>query len=492
MSRYKLVESWSLLLWLTLSTAVAGAPQGPNEPFTTQEGTWISLDVAPDGRTIAFELLGDIYVLPSQGGKARPILTGRPFQSQPRFSPDGAQLVFVSDETGSDNVWIAGADGSDPRALTALSGPKLLSPAWTADGSSVLVTVITSQGFSSFAEIWRYDASSGEGERLVENQNGPSARLVSAPAPGAYGPIPSPDGESVYFTSVTPRQHGQRGGASSSVMRLDLGSGAIDRVAVQGTNAMKPAISRDGERLVYAAMKEGRTGLKLREFASGSERWLVYPMQRNQLEARATRDVLPNFAIAPDGDSVLLEWNGRIHRVGLDEASDQVVPFEAQVNLATEPRLNFPRRVDTGPVRVRRVQQLAVSSTGHSAISAAARIWVLAPGEDRPHRLTAAVRPREFMPAWSADSQWLGAVPPDAHLVVVSASNGESRSLGPAEGSRRPHFGPDDGEVFVSATAGLAAVDLSGGARRIAARLPEGAGPTDLRLSPDGASVLAE
>jgi Tol biopolymer transport system component len=338
-------------------------------------------------------------------------------------------------------------------------------------------------------------------------------------------------------------------------MRLDLGSGAIDRVAVQGTNAMKPAISRDGERLVYAAMKEGRTGLKLREFASGSERWLVYPMQRNQLEARATRDVLPNFAIAPDGDSVLLEWNGRIHRVGLDEASDQVVPFEAQVNLATEPRLNFPRRVDTGPVRVRRVQQLAVSSTGHSAISAAARIWVLAPGEDRPHRLTAAVRPREFMPAWSADSQWLafvtwdeegghlwkaradgqgdpvrlsrepafwadpawtpdgsaivalrsslgskrtppapgqGAVPPDAHLVVVSASNGESRSLGPAEGSRRPHFGPDDGEVFVSATAGLAAVDLSGGARRIAARLPEGAGPTDLRLSPDGASVLAE
>ena len=57
--------------------------------FTTDEGTWISLDVSPDGKTIAFELLGDIYTLPIEGGEAKLIDGGMAFDSQPKFSPDG-------------------------------------------------------------------------------------------------------------------------------------------------------------------------------------------------------------------------------------------------------------------------------------------------------------------------------------------------------------------------------------------------------------------
>ncbi|MEI6246401.1 MAG: hypothetical protein WCQ64_15325 [Acidobacteriota bacterium] len=74
----------SLVVLLGLSLAVGTHAQRPARPadasrlieFTTDEGTWISLDVAPDGRTIAFELLGDIYALPIGGGHAQPILTG--------------------------------------------------------------------------------------------------------------------------------------------------------------------------------------------------------------------------------------------------------------------------------------------------------------------------------------------------------------------------------------------------------------------------------
>ena len=57
--------------------------------FTTDEGTWLSLDVSPDGKTIVFELLGDLYTLPIDGGQAKLISGGMAFDSQPKFSPDG-------------------------------------------------------------------------------------------------------------------------------------------------------------------------------------------------------------------------------------------------------------------------------------------------------------------------------------------------------------------------------------------------------------------
>src|SRR5712692_4453590 len=63
--------------------------------FTTDEGTWMSLDVSPDGRTIVFDLLGDIYTLPIAGGAATRIIGGMPFDSQPKFSPDGKSIAFL-------------------------------------------------------------------------------------------------------------------------------------------------------------------------------------------------------------------------------------------------------------------------------------------------------------------------------------------------------------------------------------------------------------
>src|SRR5687768_18390683 len=70
--------------------------------FTTDQGTWMSVDVSPDGNTIAFDLLGDIYTVPMTGGKATRIIGGNAIDMQPRFSPDGRSLVFISDRNGSD------------------------------------------------------------------------------------------------------------------------------------------------------------------------------------------------------------------------------------------------------------------------------------------------------------------------------------------------------------------------------------------------------
>ena len=86
--------------------------------FTTSEGTWLSLDVSPDGQTLVFELLGDLYTLPLSGGDAKRITSGPAFDSQPRYSPNGKQIVFLSDRSGSENIWVCDADGANARPVT--------------------------------------------------------------------------------------------------------------------------------------------------------------------------------------------------------------------------------------------------------------------------------------------------------------------------------------------------------------------------------------
>src|ERR1044072_5241459 len=120
----------------------AGLPLTPTKPlkFTTDEGTWLSLDVSPDGRTIVFELLGDIYTIPMEGGKATRLTNGQMFDAQPHYSPDGKSIVFVSDRSQSDNLWVMNADGTSPRALTRENDQKFQSPAFTPDGKYIVAS----------------------------------------------------------------------------------------------------------------------------------------------------------------------------------------------------------------------------------------------------------------------------------------------------------------------------------------------------------------
>jgi CubicO group peptidase (beta-lactamase class C family)/imidazolonepropionase-like amidohydrolase/Tol biopolymer transport system component len=377
--------------------------------FTTSEGTWVSLDASPDGRTLVFELLGDVYALPVSGGRAQPVLTGRAFQSQPRFSPSGAQLVFISDVSGSDNVWIANADGSAPRQLTRRARAGMLSPAWSADGRAIVVTV-TAPYTTRTAELWRYDVATGDSVRLLENTNGPAQPLVSSPMPGPYGAVASRDDQSLWFTSVTPRPYGSRNGPTSAILRLPAAGGAPTPVVVEGTPAMKPLLSPDGATLVYGTVREGRTGLKARDLATGAERWLAYPVDRHQLEARASRDVLPNAGFSPDGRWLYAAFGGRLHRLGLHDGSDTVIPFTADVSLAVTPTLRVPQQLDTGAVRARIIQHATTAADGRVAFSALGRIWVAGTTGEKARRLTTTPRAREFTPAWSPDGRWIAYV----------------------------------------------------------------------------------
>lgn len=508
------------------------------DTFTVREGTWMSVDITPDARTIAFELLGDVYTVPAAGGTARALFAGAAFQSQPRYSPDGSRLVYISDESGTDNLWVANADGSSPRRLSNVPRALMMSPAWSADGASLFATVVRSR----VAELWRFDATTGEGGVLVPNGNGPAAPLVSSPAPGPYSAHASADGRSLYYTSVTPRPYGSRLGASSGVVRRTLASGAEERLVLEESFAMAPVASRDGRWLVYAAQSQGRTGLRVRDLQNETERWLRFPLQRNELEARASRDVLPGYAITAASDAVIVAFDGQLQRIALATGVASVIPFTAPVTLALPEPFRVTHRIaqgeDATTVRGRIVQQPALSNTGRLAFSLFGRVY-LRDGERAPQRVTRDSAPREFMPAWSADGRQLayvtwdregghlytvpvngGAptrlsraaafwvdpvwspdgsaiyalrapvtsaraqplpVPSDAVVVRVSVRTGVVDTIMRADGMRHPHFAAliagEAPRLAFTGPAGLVSVRADGTDRRVHLRLPRVAGP---------------
>ena len=177
-----------ILLVAVVGLAPAGAAQEKTEPkaeakkeekkeglplkpertieFTTDEGTWLSLDVSPDGQTLVLELLGDLYTLPIAGGQAKALTTGMAFDSQPRFSPDGKWIAFISDRDGAENLWIVKADGSEPKKLSDDKGAEFASPNWTSDGQYVIVSR-TTWGLRTF-ELWEYHIQGGSGVQITK------------------------------------------------------------------------------------------------------------------------------------------------------------------------------------------------------------------------------------------------------------------------------------------------------------------------------------
>lgn len=83
----------------TVRSGPGSLPLEPNRVFemTTSEGSWLSVDVHPDGDRFVFGLLGDLYTLPIEGGAATRITSGMAFDSQPRYGPDGDRIVALRD-----------------------------------------------------------------------------------------------------------------------------------------------------------------------------------------------------------------------------------------------------------------------------------------------------------------------------------------------------------------------------------------------------------
>jgi imidazolonepropionase-like amidohydrolase len=381
----------------------------------------MSLDVSPDGRAIVLDLLGGLYVLPSEGGRARRITSGMAITRQPRYSPDGQHLAFVSDRGGSENVWISDVEGRDARQLSRLRGydgyGAVTSPTWSPDGR----TIVVSQ---------RIGATGSEGSDPAQNRRWMLAaydvatgrmRWVSDTAPdrvrSALGPAFGPRQDGVYAAvDAASRQVPWQGLGNWRIARIDLASRRIEPEmgANIGRVGMRPALSPDGRFLVYATSSGSHVGLRLRELATDRERWLVREMLDDPpFEAAESRDLVPGYAFTPDSKAIIAAYGGKIHRIELGTGHARVIPFVAEVERGLGALTVHEFSLADTAIRTRGIMQPALSPDGSLvAFSALDRIWVMAlPGDGqrpgRPYRLTVDSAIGEFYPSWSPDGTWI-------------------------------------------------------------------------------------
>jgi len=420
-----------ILMFAITSCSDSSSRHSKTLSFATDEGSWISLDVAPSGDYLVFELLGDIYTLPITGGIAKPLIKGREFMSQPRFSPDGKTLVFVSDRSGEDNLWLARADGSNVRQLSARRDGEFISPSWSSDGQIIYVSQLASRrSMRGNVELWAYPVDGREPTKIDTPDMGMGSMLVSTFPPGAYGPALLPGTNKLFFTAATPRQHGDASGPHAQIMWVNLDTGETDIASTHDASTFRPQLSVDAKWLVYGAVRGNTTGLRARSLESGEEHWVLTDIGFNAMESWASRDMLPGFAFTPDKASLVIAYKGKINRVSLGDGQVTNIPFSAAVDIEAEARVISTAKIEPGPVTARIAKGATISPDGTQfAFSAFGRLHKMTVADQRLSKLTSQSAFGEFHPAWSPDGKWLT-------FVTWTAPTGGAVWKIPADNSR--------------------------------------------------------
>ena len=517
-------------------------PPGPRFeiPIDTDEGTWMSVDVSPDGR----DLLGDLYVVPMEGGQARPLTSGFSWDMQPRYSPDGRFIAFTSDRAGGDNIWIMNRDGSDPKQVSEESFRLLNSPAWTPDSEFIAARKhFTSTRSLGAGEIWLYHRAGGDGLQMTERPN--EQKDVGEP-------VFSPDGKYLYYsrdaTSGGTFQYDKDSNAGIyAIYRVDRATGETERFLGGPGGAIRPTPSPDGRYMAYIRRVRFQSMLFLYDMESGDE-WPVYQeLERDLQETWAVHGVYPGMAWTPDAGSLVFWSGGKIRVLDVETGEAAEIPFQVNTTLPALEVVRAPVEVAPETFRPKMLRWVEVSPDGDQVVfQALGHIYVRDLPSGRPRRLTRQDAHFELYPTWSRDGRWIAYVSWDDEALgavrVVSADGGGGRVLttepghyiepafDPAgqtvvyrriggggltsptwsrdtgvyavpftggepvlvtESGSRPHFGDDLGRVYVQRWSGsdvdrktqLVSIDLDGSDERTAA---ESSRAQEFRVSPDG------
>ena len=352
-------------------------PSGPTKSISidTDEGTWMNLDVSPDGKEIVFDLLGDIYKIPMAGGKATVLASGMAFEVQPRFSPNGKYISFTSDKEGADNIWVMNADGSAKRAITKETFRLLNNAVWTPDNQYLIARKhFTGTRSLGAGEMWMYHiAGGGEGIQLTKRKNDQQ---------DSGEPAVSPDGKYVYFSEdVSPgpffQYNKDPNGEIYNIRSLNRSTGEIRTVAGGQGGAVRPQISPDGKYLAFVKRVRLKSVLYVQDQETGEE-WPLYDdLSLDQQEAWAIFGLYPNFDWTPDSKHIVFYAKGKIRKLNLLTQVVTEIPFLVNGTQTISESLHFPQKVFQDEFDVKMIRQLTTSPDGKKvAFNAAGYIWL--------------------------------------------------------------------------------------------------------------------
>jgi len=238
--------------------------------FTTTEGTWTSLDVSPEGKTIVFDMMGDLFTLPIGGGTATPLTKGIAFDSHPRWSPDGKKVLFSSDRSGAENIWWIDLEKKDTFQVTKDKDQNFPGATWTPDGDYIVYSKGKMQ-----VQLYLVHKNGGGGIQLISApptlktidptvsadggapqdipfsvdlrlELGPQLTFKYPVSDTAYGlatqirdAVPSADGKRLVFTVL------------DRLYVMDYPKGAPKRLTNNNFTEAEPVWSRDGKSIVF-------------------------------------------------------------------------------------------------------------------------------------------------------------------------------------------------------------------------------------------------
>ncbi|MET4682980.1 amidohydrolase family protein [Brevundimonas faecalis] len=436
-------------------------PMGPSRDIRidVNEGTWMSVDVSPDGTEILFDLLGDIYALPIGGGEARPVSSGVAWDMQAKYSPDGRFIAFTSDRGGGDNIWVMNRDGSNPRQVSNESFRLLTQPDWSPDGQFIVGRKhFTSSRSLGAGEMWMYHrGGGGAGVQLTERRT--QQKDTGEPAF-------SPDGRYLYYSDdSTPGGVFEYSKDPNSqiyvIQRLDRETGQVEPYVTGPGGSIRPTPSPDGKSLAFIRRDRYQSVLYVMDIESGRETPIYDALDRDMQETWAIHGVYPTMSWTPDNRSIVFWAGGKIRRIDVASKAVSDIPFHVADTRRVQETVRFPVEVAPAQFDVKMIRWAQTSPDGSKVVfEALGNLWIrdLRGGvAGAPRRLTRQSDHFELYPSWSRDGRsivyttWndqdLGT------LRVIPAAGGEGRVISAHPGHYlEPQFSPD-GQTVVYRTA---------------------------------------
>jgi len=380
--------------------------RGTTKNFTinTDEGTWMNLDVSPDGKDIVFDILGDIYIMPISGGTAKLLSGGAAFDVQPRFSPNGRYISYTSDKSGGDNIWIMNRDGSGKRQISKENFRLLNNATWMPNSEYIVARKhFTGTRSLGAGEMWMYNINGGDGVQLTKRKNDQQ---------DSGEPNVSPNGKFLYYSEdVTPgptfEYSKDPNGTIYAIKQLDLTSGKTADLIRQQGGAARPQISPDGKLMAFVKRVRLKSVLYIQNLQTGEESPIFDDLSKDQQETWAIFGVYPNFAWTPDSRSLVFYAKGKIKKVDLASLSVAEIPFQVTTNQTVQQSLHFPQQVFTSEFNSKMIRQLTTSPDGKMVVfNAAGFLYKKELPNGTPERLTNGPD-FEFEPSFSPDGKYV-------------------------------------------------------------------------------------
>ncbi|GEA07141.1 hypothetical protein KUL42_19020 [Alteromonas sp. KUL42] len=438
------VENWD----------VNNPPYKLNEvAIKTTETTWSSLDIAPNGKFMVFDMLGDLYKVDISGGDATPLTQDFAWNIHPSISPDGKQIAFISDADGLSNVWVMDIDGSNLHQITKEKSNLIHSPKWSPDGEYLVVTkgIMSSRSIPA-GEIWMYHKSGGDGLQIKARNSGKRDQQNIA------DPVFSHDGKYIYYTENTVP------GSSFDYNRDPLeGIFAITRYDretaeenryISGTGgAVVPTPSPDGKYIAFVRRVKDRTALFLKDIKTGVETPLTLELERDMQEGFGSEGYFAYFDWMPNSSEIVYWTGGKFHAINIKDKSTRTIDISVEGTVKFADALRFDVGVAPDTFDVKMIRWSQMSPDGKSILfQALGKLYVRDVKSGKMKRLTKQNDHDEYYPRFSNDGKsivyttWndqdLGSV------RIVSARGGKGKVISEQPGHYiEPSFSADGEKV---------------------------------------------